>query len=516
MTSTAGLSTNPFRTTVVTDPWQSGPGDVPEIHRKPFSLCVQALDAVRLDGHTRSVLLYGEAGSGKTHLLGRLRRHWMGEPPHAVDPIRPEVVFVAARLQTSPQHLWRYVRHSLVEDMLRPVPGSPSQLERILLRRLAEIRPADADLGLWFEWMKDQHPEPSSLREQLEELFDELDSRLRLGRDLCSVLIHLLSGRHRRDSKAWLRGDSLPASALDRLEIAPPEEDVDQENEARRMVGALCRLAGRHIPVVFCFDQIEALQLDRDDTAALFAFGRVVMELFQETENVLIITCSQSSFIQQLENSMLRPAWERLAMERGSISPLRWDDARKVIQSRLDGLPELAEIRKHHPDNPVWPLDEERVRAIVGPLGETARRILSKCADLFDSSDSTQEETAAASPSNPSRTPGIPASNAPPRPPSPYAPERSWRRRSPCSSTSGLPTGNGWSSTPCATSTSSGTAPTAASASTSAMRPTSAASFTPSNDFPTSCGPAGSKNSSSSGTPACPSNRPGPAKAWNP
>ncbi len=351
---------------------------------------------MRRDGRPRSVLLYGEAGSGKTHLLGRLRRHWLGEPPHAVDPIRPEVVFVATRLQTSPQHLWRYLRHSLVEDMLRPVPGSPSQLERILLRRLAEIRPADAYLEDWFDWFKQQYRDPTELREQLDELFDDLDSRLRLGRDLCSVLIHLLTGRLRRDSKAWLRGESLPEPALQRLEIAPPEEDVEQEEEARRMVGALCRLAGPQIPVVFCFDQIEALQLDRSDTAALFAFGRVVMELFQDTENVLIVTCSQTSFIKQLEESMLRPAWERLAMERGSISPLRWEDAKLVIQARLNGVPELAGARVNHMENPVWPLDEQRVKSIVGPLGETARRILSNCAELYDgfaTGDTKPEQT---------------------------------------------------------------------------------------------------------------------------
>lgn len=385
MPDPAGFANNPFRSAVVTDPWQSGPGDVPEVHNRPFSVCIQALEDVRRDGGNRSVLLHGEAGSGKTHLLRRLRRHWLGEPPYSVDPIRPEVVFVAAKLQTSPQHLWRYVRHSLVEDMLRPVTNDrPSQLQRILLRRLAEIRPADAYLEDWFEWFQQKYPDPDGLRAQLDDLFDELGTRLRLGHDVCSVLIHLLTGRHRRDAKAWLRGESLPEASFNRLGIATPGEDVEPEEDARRMVGALCRLAGAQIPVVFCFDQIEALQIDRSDTAALFAFGRTVMELFQDSENVLIITCCQTSFIQLLQSSMNQPAWERLALKEDTISLLRWDDARRVIQTRLESVPELAGPRSDHPENPLWPLDPEQVKTFVGTRGDTARRILTKCADLLD------------------------------------------------------------------------------------------------------------------------------------
>ena len=80
-------------------------------------------------------------------------------------------------------------------------------------------------------------------------------------------------------------------------------DDDDQEDEARRVVLALCRLAGPKVAVVLCFDQIEALQMDRKDRSGLFAFGQLVMTLYQQANNVFLISCVQSTFVDQLRDS---------------------------------------------------------------------------------------------------------------------------------------------------------------------------------------------------------------------
>jgi hypothetical protein len=137
------------------------------------------------------------------------------------------------------------------------------------------------------------------------------------------------------------------------------------------------------VPVVFCFDQIEALQVNGNDEASLFAFGRIVMELFHETQNVLILSCVQIGFLETMKAAMFKPAWDRLAMVRRSIDPLRWDDATALIAARMDAVPELKALRASKPDQPLWPLDAARLRVRIGSQ-ETARRILAECADQFD------------------------------------------------------------------------------------------------------------------------------------
>jgi hypothetical protein len=385
-----GRLPNPFRQTIVTDPWQPSGVDVPKIHAGAFETCLAALESVRAEGQSSSVLLHGEAGSGKTHLLARLRRHWTARPGPGLDPSQPEVVFIAVKLQTGPKRIWRYLRRSVVEDLLRRDGEGTSQLLRILLRRLAEIRPADADLLLWWDWLREQHPNPADLEQVLNDLLDRLDADGDLGRDLCTALVHFLLGRHRRDVRAWLQGDALPESALAAMSLARQDDDEDQEDQARRMVIALCRLAGPRIPIVFCFDQIEALQVEPRDFAALFVFGQMITTLFQETRNALLISCVQSAYLDHLKRSVCvgsepairDAAWARLAVRQTSLNPLRWDEADLLIRARLDSLPELAEVRARQAE-PLWPLDEARLRAEVG-RGETARRILALCAELFD------------------------------------------------------------------------------------------------------------------------------------
>lgn len=374
---------NPFRQTVVADPWQANTNDVFEIHADAFRLCDQRLSDVQRDGHTRSVLLFGDAGSGKTHLLRRLRARWLGEPPREADPIRREIVFVAVKLQTSPHYLWRYLRQSLVDDLLRSSPDGPSQLERILLRRLAEDRNVDGDLRLWFDWIRDQHNGPREHESAINEMMDVVNSKASLGRDLCVVLVHLLLNRHHRDAKAWLRGDPLPESVLDSLGLAPDPDDGIPEDQARQIVAALCRLAGPKVPVIFCFDQIEALQVDRSDNASLFAFGRMVMELFQATQNVLIITCVQIRFLATLRESVPKPAWDRLSMNSTSIVNLMWDAAVKLVVSRMDAVPRLKDLRRSEPTKPLWPLNFDRL-GVALKHAQTARRILGVCAEQFD------------------------------------------------------------------------------------------------------------------------------------
>ncbi|MGO9601030.1 MAG: ATP-binding protein [Isosphaeraceae bacterium] len=378
---------NPFRVTIVSDPWRPSPPDVPEIHAKAFQTCCNALESVRRQWGSSSVLIHGEPGSGKTHLLARLRQYCRDVEPRVLDPLQPETVFVAVRLQTGPQRLWRHLRRNFVEDLLREAPDSTPQLKRILLRRLGSLCHTDADLLVWWECLKQEYPDPALLKALLDSYLDRLSGELQLSRDFCTVLVRFMMGRHLRDTRAWLMGDPLPDSALAALDVAAPAEDDDFEEQAQRVVLDLCHLAGSRIPIVLCFDQIEALMSHPEDRGAIGTLGQVIMRLFNETTNLVLISCVQSTYVDYLNlynpEGALRPAGARMAVHQTSLGPLDWDNAFRLVQARMAGERRLAELRTAKGD-PLWPLDKSRLEKTVGLRGCTPRKILSVCAELFD------------------------------------------------------------------------------------------------------------------------------------
>jgi hypothetical protein len=247
---------NPFESTVVPDAWSAVAADVASIHQSVFDQCLKALESARR-GRPDSVLIFGPAGSGKTHLLSRLQQH-LGATVGASADGGLRCVFVSARLQTNAQLIWQFVRRRLAADLLRKQQGL-TQLQRLVAHQLAAARHEPPR-----QWALALRVLMDTDGEFISEHLAQVAQRLDLGRDLHIALEHLIHNRFLMDASAWLRDGSLPESALERLGLGR-EEQEDREEAARQVVTALCRLAGETLPIVFCFDQIEALQSHPDD-----------------------------------------------------------------------------------------------------------------------------------------------------------------------------------------------------------------------------------------------------------
>jgi hypothetical protein len=372
------LVLNPFRKTIVANPWDTCPSDVAAINDQPFQQCLRGIRRVQEAGRSAGLVIHGPAGAGKTHLLARLHDHLTPRAPSATG--RPEYLFVWVRLQTSPRMIWRAVRRALVGDWFRPIAGQRSQFERILFHRLAAKRPAEGDLERWYEYMLDEQPE--GLRQILDEICTELD----LDRNTSVAFEHLAFRRHLRDLRAWLGGDSLPEAALQRLDLSGDEgTDEEREDQARQVVQMLCRLAGPGLPVVLCFDQVEALQLNPRDTDALFAFGQLVSVIHDCADNVLVVSCMQSSFQAELASQIRGADYDRMtSLGSFSLQALRPAEARAVIAERLRSLPSDPALISREPTTE-WPLTAAEFATLFEPSGETTpRRLISTCAARFD------------------------------------------------------------------------------------------------------------------------------------
>ncbi|HEY7184307.1 MAG TPA: hypothetical protein VIC84_22920 [Blastocatellia bacterium] len=377
---------NPFNESVVSDPWEALETDVSSVHQSAFRRCCEAVAAIRARPRATSALVYGEAGSGKTHLLARLRAAIAREAEADGPGGLQEAVFVSIRLQTSARMIWRHLRDCLVGDLLRKSGAGGSQLERLLLSLLSEHDLISGDGRLWLAQKRQGARRDNLPCRELEELFERMDGGACLSYNLRVALGHLLLGRRRGLAGAWLRGANLPEAALERLEIIPePDCDDELEEQAHQLVIALGGLATAELPFIFCFDQIEALQLDQQDPSGLIAFGQMISALHAETKYILLISCTQIGFLDTL-NKHVRGADLDRVREFGEIAlnPLNWDEAQQLIRARMDALPELKRLRAGHSD-PLWPLPEAEIKtAFIGDRC-AARRLIAHCRALFES-----------------------------------------------------------------------------------------------------------------------------------
>jgi hypothetical protein len=361
---------NPFRANIVQDAWQS-PADVAEINADAFRACLDGI-ASATSGVSDSLLVFGPAGSGKTHLLTRLQRHLSDTAAAAPDRVL-HCVFVFVRLQTNPTLLWQHVRKRLSYDLMRREQGV-TQLQRLLAHQMslgAGASPRARVMSFRVLSESDQ----ATLMQHLESVADTL----RLPRDVCIVLKHLVCNRHVRDASAWLAGESLPDSVLIQLGVGPDVVE-DRESAAREVVTALCRLAGETLPIVFCFDQVEALQRGVDDREAFYAFGRTAADLCDADPNVFIITCLQSSYVDVFKTAVRGADRDRMARREAVLDPLTRGQIELLLRTRLASIATVSIAAAL----PAFVLTPRLLDEFAQDTPTVARRVLAHAAQVFD------------------------------------------------------------------------------------------------------------------------------------
>ncbi|MBL8215144.1 MAG: ATP-binding protein [Bryobacterales bacterium] len=322
---------NPFANSAVGSVWDPVNGDVPEIHADLFDLLSRTVDERTQGHHSRCILLYGDAGSGKTHILRRLRL--------ALETRTGTLVpFSWMRMHTSPLLMWRHLRYHLADDLCRREIGGTPQLDHLL---------------------------------------DRPDHLAAVGnRDLAVILEHLAARRHTRDARAWLQGRPLPSEALGRLLIAETDnEDEALEDESRQIVLELLQFLQ---PAVLCLDQLEALQSHPGDREGLFAIGKLLATLHDEAPGTVVIGSVQTGLIGELGTTLSKAEFDRL--QPTALRPLQsQEQVKALIRARLATRPELPKLRPALAEE-LWPIRMEPFAALLGSReGLSARKVFFEC-----------------------------------------------------------------------------------------------------------------------------------------
>lgn len=280
------MSGNPFERSV----WEGsasfeGDLDVPSLNEHVLSEVRSRVRAVATDRASRCLLLLGQPGIGKSHVLARLSSE-----------LREEVFPVVVRDYSRPGALYRTLFRQIMWGLLRtPSKRRESLLRDLVISASAEVRKVPS-LASEFQAHFDTSSRPPDWRRGFIETCTrglEVAAAEALGggervpfhsptaaRVLFSYSVLTL----KRHVKRWLLGEDLSEEDLGTLGV---RRSLDDEEGAREALATLSLVGVLTRPLLLCLDQTEQLESSPEESG-IEAMARVISAL-RELPGILVV-----------------------------------------------------------------------------------------------------------------------------------------------------------------------------------------------------------------------------------
>ena len=318
--------------------WTPDPLDVGSIHneaREAFDRLVRRAAADPPPAHGKVLLLHGESGSGKTHLM-RAFRH--------VTHADVAGYFCYLQMTTEAGNYGRYLLRNLIDSLGHPF--LPPAVETSGLMRLStgvlEAVPGLSNEEL--EAFRDGSA-PGEPADLASDYADRAVADARLAEcdiDLMRALIHLQRGDPRIKARVvkWLRCEDLPPHDRAALGgLVPRTEEADPIRMVEDFGRLMARLYGA--PLVVCVDQLEdVFQQDQ----AFDRFRRIVDTLISLADrvatSVVVVACLEDYYKAHVKE-LTRTKTDRLERD---PEPVRLasgrdpDEVEELVARRLEHL----------------------------------------------------------------------------------------------------------------------------------------------------------------------------------
>lgn len=209
---------------------------VNSIHQEAIDQITNLLNLVAKSHHTRTVLLAGDAGSGKSYVLKRLKEN-----------LNSKAFFVYVPPFVDSDYIWRHTLRETVDSLMHKPEGQGESQLLLWLKSLPVLR----DRSLMKKLLGERNMFINNFR-------SIYPTGIYQAKEFFGVLYDLNNPDLYFTACSWLRGEDLDEDDLKALRV---KESINNEVAAQGVLANLGRISESTYPIVLCFDQVESRQL---------------------------------------------------------------------------------------------------------------------------------------------------------------------------------------------------------------------------------------------------------------
>ncbi|PAX52379.1 ATP-binding protein [Brunnivagina elsteri] len=304
---------------------------VESIHQAVINEVEGLLDLVVMDNRSRTVLLLGDGGSGKSYLLGRLKQTF-----------NTKAFFTYISPWSDNDYIWRHVLRYTVDSLIQ-VPEGQQESQLILWLKSLSAFTKRKNSSIWQVLLNDRKKFISHLKNtyKLAGIYNA-DIFFGLLYDLTDPELYPLACE-------WLRGDDLSEESMQTLNV---KSCIDTEDAAKNILANFGKISIETQPIVLCFDQVESTAKFDLNPQPLFNINTTIHN--DNLKNFLIIiTIVKDNWMRATQ---IIPQTDKVRLERLlQLRPINLEQAEAIWAYRLQSLHQEANPQ---PNISIFPLEK--------------------------------------------------------------------------------------------------------------------------------------------------------------
>lgn len=329
---------------------------VESIHKNAIIEIEGLLDLVGKDHRSRTVLLSGDSGSGKSYLLGRLKR-----------TLNPKAFFAYILCNWADStNIWRHILRHTVDSLIQVPEGEKESQLMLWLKSLTAFTRSDIKQRIFNDnfWEALQ----SNRQKFIKHLKDSYKKAGIYNPDMFFGVLHDLANPELYDLACeWLRGDDLNEDSMKEIKV---KTCIDTEDAAKNILANFGRISTQTQPIVLCFDNLDTMPSLPEGFLDIQPFFNVNTTIHGDNlKNFLVIISVITDTLKRHFDRIL-PADKAGIYKTIQLKRITIEQAEALWAYQLQPLHQLANSR---PESPIFPLNREMLEKTY-PGGTTMPR----------------------------------------------------------------------------------------------------------------------------------------------